>query len=413
MSSSRTKVAVFFGGRSPESDVSIVTALQALQAIDSQRYEAFPVYLAHNGKWYVGSALYNQKNYIPEDPEALGLQSVFLQTSLCNSSSPKGRLISTAPSWKRFYQRMPSSYDFDIALIACHGSVGEDGQLQGLFETAQVPYTGLRTLGCALAMNKDLCKQALSKSQVRCLPHVKISRPTTGRLISLDTLSTIVQALSFPMCVKPCHLGSSIGVGRANNLQDLQDLLSLIFPYDYEAIVEPFMEDIVEYNIAILHQRKSQKVCCSSIEEPKRHSELLDFKEKYLNGDKLNPSKKISAPVPQEGMLGMTRTLNPSISLELESTIRAWAQEIFLSICPWGAPRLDFIYHQTSKQLYFNEINPCPGSFGHYLWSQSEHKMTFTDILNHLLQEALEASTLNLPMQDPVPTEARLFKRTN
>src|SRR5437762_340997 len=153
----KTRVAVFFGGRSPEHDVSIVTGLQALEALDSDRFSSFPVYVAPEGKWFVGDALRNRSTYVPKETTIKSLEGVTL--NVWPSVEGTGRLL---PTKLGSLFSKPRAVEFDVALLAFHGLFGEDGRVQGLFELANVPYTGMRPLASAVLMDKAATKRVLA-----------------------------------------------------------------------------------------------------------------------------------------------------------------------------------------------------------------------------------------------------------
>ena len=291
-----------------------------------------------------------------------------------------------------------------------HGLVGEDGQIQGLFEAAGVPYTGMRTMASAVLMDKVATKRMLAGSDVPVLAYREIRRPSEGLLITVAELEDIIGDFPGPWCVKPSHLGSSIGVARAETLQELSDVLPEIFRFDSAAILEPFVEHMVEYNVAV--SRLGGNISTSAIERPKRSSELLDFKEKYLSGGGSKKTGTKSPGQPSEGMLSLTRELNPELPQGLEGQIRSFGETAFALVAGTGAPRIDFIGNEETSEIWLNEVNPCPGSFGYFLWEAlADDPVLFTELLDDLIREAVgEAQSSRLP-SDPTPQDARLFSR--
>ncbi|MEM7746970.1 MAG: D-alanine--D-alanine ligase [Pseudomonadota bacterium] len=400
-------VAVFFGGRSPEHDVSIVTALQVMSALDADSYDVLPVYLATNGSWWTGDILRERSTYLPSAAEFDKLTQVTLDMT----ASGRPGLVAQQSGLFRKAQR----FDFDVALPSFHGLIGEDGQIQGTFEAAGVPYTGMRTMASAILMDKVATKRMLAGTDVDILPYREIRRPNEGLMVTPGELEEILGDFPGPWCVKPSHLGSSIGVARAETLQEISDVLPAIFKFDTSAILEPFVENMIEYNIAVSKYGASKdggNVGTSAIERPKRSSELLDFKEKYLSG---GGSKKTGSKTPgqsSEGMLSLTRELNPQLPQGLENKIREMAVTAFDAVGGTGAPRIDFIGNEVTGEIWLNEVNPCPGSFGYFLWeAMTGSSVLFTDLLDGLIREALdEAARARIPA-DPTPTDARLFSR--
>ncbi len=395
-------IAVFFGGRSPEHDVSIVTGLQAADALDPVLYEIVPVYITGRGEMLTGDALLSRDSYIPGQSARAGLTAVHLDLT----PGERGRLIGAGGS---LFQR-PKVIEFDAALLAFHGLFGEDGRLQGALELADIAYTGMRAYASTILMDKVATKRILSATDIAMLPYREIRRPAEGLMLTSDELNMQIGEFPFPCIIKPSHLGSSIGVARVSDLDELAAVLPGIFKYDTAAILEPFVENMVEYNLAVA--RIDGALRNSAIEKPKRAEDLLDFKQKYLSGgNKENGTKAPGTGRASEGMLSLTRELNPDLPPETEAKLRAWACTAYDHVGGTGAPRFDFIGNEATGEFWLNEVNPCPGSFGYFLWEAAEQPLLFADLLEHLIREAGEQrASAELPA-DPTPEDARLFPR--
>lgn len=399
-------IAVFFGGRSPEHDVSVVTGLQVLQAIDQTKYNAFPVYITTDGRWLCGDALRDRANYVPDRTMMASLKDVTLDICAAGSET-KGRLL---PRKSGLFGG-GKAIEFDVAIPAFHGLIGEDGNLQGVFETAKVPYTGMRTLASSLTMDKGIAKRLMATLGIPTLPFAILPRPENGYHIAPQDCARILEGLQFPVCVKPCHLGSSIGVAKCNTPEEVSACLPAIFKYDYSAIVEPFVEHLVEYNVSVGRLAAGGAIVTSALERPKNNAELLDFKQKYLSGGNGKQGGQKVAGQSSEGMLSLTRELNPVLDAQSEANIREWAARFYAAVDGTGAPRIDFIGNAKTGEIWMNEINPCPGSFGYFLWEAAEHPVLFTGLLTHLIEEARSAAKRGALPADPVPLDARLHKR--
>ncbi|HEX3864889.1 MAG TPA: hypothetical protein VHY35_24650 [Stellaceae bacterium] len=400
-SKNETRVAVFLGGRSPEHDVSVITGLQALAAIDQERFRPFPVYISPRGGWYVGDALTQRRNYLP-DARILG---ELTEVTLMQGEPGRGVL---APKRSGLFGRRAAT-EFDVALLAFHGLGGEDGQMQGALETANLPYTGMRTLASAVFMDKVATKRVLSGLGIPTLPYTVVSR-TTGGLPPADALTALLGNMGFPCIVKPMHLGSSIGVGKADDIAELRALLPAIFRLDTQALIEPFIANLVEYNLSVT--RAGGTVRTSAIERPKRAEALLDFRQKYMSGaDDKSGGAKGGGGGQSQGMLSLTRDINPDIPEAMAADLRRWAVAAFEALDGTGAPRIDFYGNAVTGETWLNEINPCPGSFGYFLWEAAEPPVLFTTLLTRLIEEALARHRdMQLP-DDPVPPDARLLRR--
>jgi len=394
-----TRVAVFLGGRSPEHDVSVITGLQALKAIDQERFVPFPVYVSPRGEWLVGESLSERRNYLPDSRTRGELTEVTL------SLGEPGRGV-LVPRRSGLFSRRPP-LEFDAAVLAFHGLGGEDGQIQGLFETANLPYTGMRTLASAVFMDKAATKRLLRGLDIPLLPYAVVSR-TAGGLPSEESLRRLLDGIGLPCIVKPVHLGSSIGVGKADTVEDVRALLPTIFRLDNQALLEPFVPSLVEYNLSVT--RAGGAVRTSAIECPKRAEELLDFRQKYMSGGDNKTGIK-GAGGDSQGMLSLTREINPALPAELEANLSRWATAAFEAIDGTGAPRIDFYCNAASGEVWLNEVNPCPGSFGYFLWEAADPPVRFTALLSLLIDEALARHRDSQLPDDPVPAEARLLRR--
>jgi D-alanine-D-alanine ligase len=395
-----TRVAVFLGGRSPEHDVSVITGLQALKAIDQERFVPFPVYVTPRGEWLVGESLSERRNYLPDARTRGELTEVTL------SLGEPGRGV-LAPRRSGLFSRRPP-VEFDVAMLAFHGVGGEDGQFQGLFETANLPYTGMRTLASSVFMDKAATKRLLRGLDIPLLPYAVVSR-TAGGLPSEESLRRLLDGIGLPCIVKPVHLGSSIGVGKADTVEEVRALLPTIFRLDNQALMEPFVPNLVEYNLSVT--RAGGAVRTSAIECPKRAEELLDFRQKYMSGGGDNKTGIKGEGGGSQGMLSLTREINPALPTGLEANLRRWAAAAFEAIDGTGAPRIDFYCNEAIGEVWLNEVNPCPGSFGYFLWEAADPPIRFTALLSLLIDEGMARHRDSQLPDDPVPAEARLLRR--
>jgi len=406
MSENRKRVAVFFGGRSPEHDVSVVSALQVLSAIDESKYDAFPVYIAPDGEWRVGDILRERSAYLLSGENLKQTQAVTLDPK----ADRGGRLL---PKNTGFFAKA-KPIEFDIAIPCFHGLYGEDGNIQGLFELTNIPYTGMRTMASAVLMDKVATKRILAESKVPTLDYAVLKRPSKGLMIPVDEIKAATKHLKFPCIIKPVHLGSSIGVAKVDSAEDVKATLPTIFEFDDAAILEPFVENLVEYNVAV--SKAFGEVEFSAIERPKATDELLDFKQKYLSGKDSKTGEKLGGGTKQvgaisEGMLSLTRELNPKLTKKQTDSIYKYAAAMFDAVNGTGAPRIDFIGNEKTGELWLNEVNPIPGSFGYFLWEAAKNSKLFTEFLTALLEEAIIENRGRVLPKDPVPKDARLFKR--
>lgn len=418
--SSKQKIAVFFGGRSPEHDVSVVTGLQVMGAVDTSAYDVMAVYIGPDGEWWCadddkGAAiLKDRSSYLLSSDDMKALNAVTLDLKPAQTASSRGRLITKASG----FLSKSKVIEFDAALLAFHGLYGEDGNIQGALELAGVPYTGMRVMATSLLMDKITTKHLLRSLDIPCLDFAVLRRPADGSFaVPLEEVKQATQHLKFPLCLKPAHLGSSIGVAKVDTPEDIPACLPAVFEYDDAAILEPFVENMVEYNVAVA--RVDSKIKLSAVERPKASDELLDFKQKYLSGGGDNKTgqklgSKSGDTSISEGMLSLTRELNPDLPKGFGEKIESWAKAMFDGIDGTGAPRIDFISNSKTNEIWLNEVNPIPGSFGYFLWeAQKDEPVLFTALLTNLIEEAFQCRAGRFVSKDPVPKDARLLSRDN
>lgn len=372
-----------FGGASSEYDVSVVSAQQAMDALDPARYEVVPVLADFENRFFTGRHLRNAARFRPLPP---GLEEVVF------AWGERGPEL-------RWVQRR-ASLAIDAALPVFHGQFGEDGRVQGYLELVGIPFAGFRSLDSAVGMRKDFTKAIVAGSGVPVLPHVLVTR----RDLAQPEVLIARAGNRFPAIVKPASLGSSIGVGVAESRDQLLDVARLVLLKDSHALVEPRVPNLVEYNIAV--RAAGDELLVSAIERPKPATELLDFKEKYLSGG----GGAKGTTLPSQGMLSLTREINPPLPAEMLARIHDHARRAFAALGRRGAPRLDFLCDSKTGELWFNEINCIPGSYGFFLWEQAPVRpILFPELLDHLIGEALATSLKSF--DDPVPQDAYLLPR--
>jgi D-alanine-D-alanine ligase len=401
----KKRIAVLFGGRSPEHDVSVITGLQILNALDSTKYESFPVYITTDGVWLTGDVLRKRENFLPDKTARAACTEVILDVT----AGRTGRLI---PRKQGFFKSKP--IEFDAAIPSFHGLYGEDGNIQGLLEFAGIPYAGMRTMASSILMDKMAGKYFMHALGIPVLPAAVLKRPESGFLLPAGHIRTAMKnaGICFPCILKPVHLGSSIGVAKVINEDEIIACLPAVFEYDDAAMLEPFVPNLAEYNVAVA--RINGIVRTSAFERPKAKDELLDFKAKYLSGGGGKSGAKSGTKTPgqgSEGMLSLTRELNPKLPPQTEENMRRWVTAIFEALDGSGAPRVDFISNAATGEVWMNEINPWPGSVGYFLWEAASDSILFSELLDILVDEAFTLRRGRALPSDPVPVGARLLKR--
>lgn len=316
-------VAVLFGGKSCEHNVSIVTGVMALQACGA--YKAVPVYIDERGVWRTGSAYAD------------------IQTFRDKKARTAGKEVHLRPSSPYLYYKSgKKACKLDACLICNHGINGEDGSLQGLLQLSGIPYTGSGVAASAAGLNKILMKKLFVAEKLPVVPYVTADSEQYVN-DSLRVLETIKKELKFPLIVKPCRTGSSIGIGIAHDYSELFAALRTAFQWDTQAVVEQALCNFEEYNCAVLCGEPSE------VEKPVGWKEFLTYEDKYL-------SKSDS----------VGREFPAAIDDALRDRIRTLAVSAYRAVGAQGAARVDFLY--KDGDLYVNEINTVPGSLAAYFF---------------------------------------------
>ncbi|MCZ6876069.1 MAG: D-alanine--D-alanine ligase [bacterium] len=365
-------VAVLFGGRSAEHEVSVITGHQVMDALEAAGYRLLPIYIGKMGAWYAGQPLHNIKLYTDSALNPDKLQDVY-RVSLSPDRTVR-RLLPHPDRRRRLFQRVPCLWA-DVFFPTMHGNFGEDGALQGLFEMADVAYVGSGILASAVGMDKVRMKALCRDADIPVLDCVSIARAEWQR--DSDAFVTRVEAFSdYPLMVKPVCLGSSIGVRRCDNATELRDAIDVAVVLDDRILVEPALTDFFEVNCAVLGPPVQASVC----EQPHRSETVLSFDAKYKQG-----RKGAKGSGRKGGMASLGRTVPAPISEALTSHVQELAVKAFQGIGAAGVARTDFLL--KGEKVYFNEINTLPGSLAFYLWEANG--VAFDELVSRAVDIAL------------------------
>ncbi|HEY4831398.1 MAG TPA: hypothetical protein VIH61_02445 [Waddliaceae bacterium] len=387
---SKIKIAVMFGGRSAEHEISIITGLQAIQAIDPCRYEIIPVYIAPNGKWYTGESLLDKAFYRGMEDNLYRIQEV----TLLPDPTLRGLTV---------LNKKRSPIPLDACLLTFHGQYVEDGCLQGLLELADLPYTGCGVVASALSMDKYRCKMLFKAHEIPVLPATTVTRKMAAN--NLDKTKEYILnhpgLESFPLFVKPNSLGSSIGISSVIDEKELGNALAKAFRYDEVAIVEPYLSNMMEINVSILD---GDPPVASVVEMPfSFDGRTLTFEDKYLR-----KGSKICGQ--SQGMASLTRIIDP---IHLDPTIKKqvvdFALKGFSLLRCSGVVRFDFMIDKDRGRLYFNELNPIPGSLSFYLWEKSSPPLLYTELIDRMIESALQRKEEQLSLHRNLGFKALTF----
>ena len=368
----KLNVAVIYGSRTCEHDVSVISGMQAAGALDPREYGVERVYIAGDGAWYVGQALSDMKFYTKPDFSKL--------TRVIPAAGDGRLLLLRAPRKKGFFERVFGKDDavygeYDVVLPVMHGMNGEDGTLQGMLELFNVPYTSASVMGCAVGMDKIAMKQLYRGCGIPVLDGIWFTRAAWGERRE-EYLDEAEAKLKYPMFVKPANLGSSIGIARADDRASLEDAIDTACSYDRRILVEQGVPEPREVNCAVLGYGETAKP--SVLEMPVTQKELLDFSDKYLRGAKGGA----------KGMQSLARRIPAPIPDEMAEKVKALALEVFGVMDLKGVVRIDFIIDRDDN-LFVNEANVIPGSLAFYLWEPAG--VSFPKLLDTMIEDAFRA----------------------
>jgi len=373
---SKMNIAVIFGSRSCEHDVSIISALQLIEAAKTAGYAVTPVYISREGLWYTGDALMNIETFREFNPMGKGITRVNLDVS-----ANAGDLWAWPPQRAGLFAKVPAPVaHIDCAIPVMHGLHGEDGTLQGLLEMANIPYASSGVLGSAVGMDKIAMKQMLRGEGFPVLDFVWFTRDQLKQDREA-IIARIEKKIKYPAFVKPAALGSSIGVSRASNREELEKAIDLAASYDRRILVEVGINNPVEINCAALGYGEDVMTSVCEMPVPSTGDKFLNFFEKYLR----NAGAKGES---SRGMKSLSRVVPAPIGEELTGRIQKLTRDIFKIMDCRGTVRVDFILDENDV-LYVNEPNTIPGSLAFYLWK--ECGVSFGELVDKMVEGALRA----------------------
>lgn len=365
----KTRVAVLFGGHSVEHEVSIISGIQALRALDPAKYEAFPVYISKDNRFYIGENLGQVESYRDMKACLAAAQPVL-------PVAGDGCVELVRHPARKFGNNVLAA--FDVAVPVVHGTNVEDGTLMGLLEMLNIPYAACDVTSSALGMDKFAMKAVLRQAGVPVLE----ARQYTGREYAADgerILDEIEQVFGYPVIVKPVNLGSSVGISKAADRQSLLDALDLAVSFSPRVLVERAVPHLREINCAVLGDADSARP--SACEEPLNAEDILTFGDKYLSGG----SKKTGV---SGGMTDLKRRCPAELPEGMTEQVQALAVKTFQALGCLGVARIDFLNDRESGELWVNEINTIPGSLAFYLWQ--EVGVSFSQLMDELVALAFK-----------------------
>ena len=364
---SKHNVVLIFGGRTPEHEVSIVTAHQVCLALQ-ENHNVIPIYITKNGEWLTGDTLHDLSTFTEG---SLPHPSDFDKVSV--EFHPEPKFVVNSKHWLGQDLRKRTVLPVDVVFPAIHGMHGEDGTLQGLLELMNLPYVGAGVVGSAVGMDKIVMKAIFNENQLPVLPYVWWDQQEWE--IGADAIIEDVETtLSYPLFVKPAMGGSSIGVAHVKNQDELLSAIEVAGHYSRRMLAEQAVEAPVEINCAVIGTDEPTVSVC---EQPITEATFLSFDDKYIHQEDES-----------SGMAGADRKIPAPISEELTLHIQQLAERTFQVLDSAGVARIDFLV-DADENVYVNEINTIPGSYSHYLWTHQG--IEFPQLVSELIDLAFAA----------------------
>ena len=370
----KINLAVLFGGRSVEHEVSVISAVQAMASINKEKYNIIPVYMTKKSEFYTSEKMLDINSF--KDIPAL-----LAESTECVFVRSEGKVQLVRQKIKKFGSNLIS--DVDIAFPIVHGTNVEDGALQGYLQTLDLPYVGCDVLASAVGMDKYVMKILLKEAG---FPVLDCCRFSSYEIDDMDNMIAQVEAkFGYPVIVKPINLGSSVGISKAKDRDSLINSIEEAFQFADRILVEPAVVQLKEINCSVVGD--SEEAEASVCEEPVQASsdEILSYDQKYKGDGGKNGSKSGGG---SKGMATLKRRIPAEITPEQDEFIRRTAVDAFRYLGCNGVTRIDFMIDMATDKVYINEINTIPGSLAFYLWEPKGVK--YPELLERLIQLALK-----------------------
>lgn len=362
----KIKIGVIYGGETVEHEVSVISALQAMNNLNEDKYDIVPIYISKDRIWYTGHMLRDIEFYKEFEDEKKYATKVMLYK--------KGKTFLLQRTTGLFRKDIT---DLDVILPVVHGNNVEDGSLAGLLDSIGIPYVGSHVLGGALGQDKVVMKQVMESVNLPIVPYTWFY--DSEYLDNKENILKEIKKIGYPVIVKPATLGSSIGIEVAKNEKDIESKIEDAMEYDTKIVIEKVIENLTEVNASVLGNYEYQKV--SPLEEVMGEDEILSFADKYLGNAK-------SKGTASKGMASTSRIVPARISEKLTKEIQDTAKQVFKVLNLSGVCRVDFLIDNKENKFYVNEPNTCPGSLSFYLWKEAG--MKYSELLDEMVSIAIK-----------------------
>ena len=356
----KTRVAMMFGGKSVEHEVSVISGIQAYMSMDTDKYDVIPVYMTKNNEMYIGDSIGDIESYKNIDELLKKSQRVIM-------INEDGRVKLVQYPVKKLGKNV--EVGIDVAFPVVHGTNVEDGGFQG------IPFVGCDVTASAIGMDKYITKLVLKESNV---PVLDARLYTLSDYADMESMmNDIENVFGYPVIVKPVNLGSSVGISVAKSRVELANSVDDAFRYATKVLVEHAITNLREINCSVLGDEND--AIASECEEPLHTKDILSYEDKYVSNAKGSGSK---------GMASVSRRIPAELTPEKREEVRELAVRSFKALGCNGVSRIDFMIDADTDKLYFNEINTIPGSLAFYLWEPVG--VPYKELLDRMIQLALK-----------------------
>ena len=353
----KIKVGVIFGGKSVEHEISIVTAIQAMDKIDTEKYEVVSIYITKDLEWYTGGCL----RYIDSFKDYDLIRRYARKVNLINRDNRY--ILQSVGLFKREINYI------DLAFPMVHGAGAEDGSIQGYLEVTGVPYVGSGVYSSAVGQDKVFMKQILEANKIDVVKYDWFTIDDYKN--NKEELFQRIDKMHYPIILKPASLGSSIGIEVVKQKEELDSALDRVLKYDDKALAEELLEDIREFNCAVL--KSNGKVQISAVEEIINDKDYRKYSDKFIWDNDDNAVVKREFPA--------------NISKKLEEDIKEIALNSFRILNNTGVARFDFFYDNKTKKVYVDEINTIPNFLTHHMWG--DLNINYKTLMDLLIEDAI------------------------
>ena len=366
----KIQLAVIFGGRSVEHEVSIISALQAISNMDADKYDITPVYLTKENEFFTGEYIWNIEEY-------RNIDRLLINSTRVTFINEKDRFFIVNYPQKRLGSRMKK--EIDLVLPIVHGTNVEDGTLMGYLKTMGIPFAGCDLTSSVIGMDKYVQKLVFRDHDIPALECLKFNMDDYRDIEGI--IKRIEEKFGYPVIAKPVNSGSSVGISVADNKDELTDSIDTAFSFANTILVERAIKNLQEINCSVVGDTEEARA--SLCEEPFHSDEILSYEDKYLSGGK---GKKTGGA--SKGMASVARKIPADIPDEMTEKIREMAIRAFKALGCCGVVRFDFMIDRDRGEMFINEVNTIPGSLSFYLWEPAG--MSYTELLDKIISLALK-----------------------